>query len=200
MAYSCNLNLYSHLICTLISENQGLDRLRSVSNLMKISVPVHLNFFSVHLNFFSVCNMNFFQIYGTNQKKIQLTNWKKIRCAGPGIFLRFETDLNFSRHWFSEMKVQIKWPMVWRMKLRSKASRTTVEKWHPTLKWMQFVRNHVKLGVSLRVLYCVVDTGYGLGRSLGDCRPALPKGRKYQMVITQTESHVRRPVVWTNRW
>ena len=29
------------------------------------------------------------------------------------------------------------------------------------------MRNHVKLGVSLRVLYCVVDTGYGLGRSLG---------------------------------
>ena len=44
------------------------------------------------------------------------------------------------------------------------------------------VRNHVKLGVSLRVLYCVVDTGYGLGRSLGDCIPASPKGRKYQMV------------------
>jgi hypothetical protein len=41
------------------------------------------------------------------------------------------------------------------------------------------VRNHVKLGVSLRVLYCVVDTGYGLGRSLGDCRPALPKGQKW---------------------
>ena len=39
-----------------------------------------------------------------------------------------------------------------------------------------YVRNHVKLGVSLRVLYCVVDTGYGLGRSLGDCRPALLKG------------------------
>ena len=57
------------------------------------------------------------------------------------------------------------------------------------------VRNHVKLGVSLRVLYCVVNTGYGLGRSLGDCRPALPKGRKYQMVKTQTNSHVRRPVV-----
>ena len=57
------------------------------------------------------------------------------------------------------------------------------------------VRNHVKLGVSLRVLYCVVDTSYGLGRSLGDCRPALPKGRKYQMVKTQCQSHVRRPVV-----
>ena len=62
------------------------------------------------------------------------------------------------------------------------------------------VRNHINLGVSLRVLYCAVDAGYGLGRSLGDCRPALPKGRKYQMVKTQTESHVRRPVVWTNRW
>ena len=32
------------------------------------------------------------------------------------------------------------------------------------------IGNHVKLGVSLRVLYCEVDTGYGLGRSLGDCR------------------------------
>jgi hypothetical protein len=38
------------------------------------------------------------------------------------------------------------------------------------------VRNHVKLGVSIRILYCVVDTGYGLGGPLGDCRPALPKG------------------------
>ena len=47
---------------------------------------------------------------------------------------------------------------------------------------VQMVRNHVKLGVSLKVLYCVVDTGYELGRSLGDCRPALSKGRKYQMV------------------
>ena len=53
--------------------------------------------------------------------------------------------------------------------------------------------NHV--GVSPRALYCVVDTSYGLGRSLGNCRPALPKGRKYQMVKTQTQSHVRRPVV-----
>ena len=57
------------------------------------------------------------------------------------------------------------------------------------------VRNHVKLGVSLRVPYCVVDAGYGLGRSLGDCRPALPKGQKYQIVKTQTQSRDRRPVV-----
>ena len=27
--------------------------------------------------------------------------------------------------------------------------------------------------VSLRVLYCVVNSGYGLGRSLGDCIPVL---------------------------
>ena len=60
---------------------------------------------------------------------------------------------------------------------------------------IKIVRNHVKLGFSLRILYCVVDTGYGLGRSLGDCRPELPKGRKYQMVKTQTESHDRRPIV-----
>ena len=54
--------------------------------------------------------------------------------------------------------------------------------------WPSTVRNHVKLGVSLRVLYCVVDTGYGLGRSLVDYRPALLKGQKYQMVKTQTEA------------
>ena len=47
----------------------------------------------------------------------------------------------------------------------------------------------------LRILYCEVDTGYGLGGSLGDCRPALPKGRKYQMVKTQTESHDWKPIV-----
>ena len=35
---------------------------------------------------------------------------KKSRCKGPEIFLRFETDLNFSRPWFSEIKVQIKRP------------------------------------------------------------------------------------------
>ena len=40
------------------------------------------------------------------------------------------------------------------------------------------VPNHVKLGVSPRILYCVVDTGYGVGGSLVNCRPALPKGFK----------------------
>ena len=49
---------------------------------------------------------------------------------------------------------------------------------------LKLVRNHVKLGVSLRVLYCVVDTDYGVGRSLGDCILALLEGRKYQKVKT----------------
>ena len=52
------------------------------------------------------------------------------------------------------------------------------------------MRNHVKLRVSPRILYCLVDSDYGLGGYLGDCRPALPKGRKYQMVKIKTESHV----------
>ena len=51
------------------------------------------------------------------------------------------------------------------------------------------VHNHIRIGVSPMILYCVVDIGYGLGGSLGDCRPALPKGQKYKVVKTQTESH-----------
>ena len=37
---------------------------------------------------------------------------EKSRCAGHEIFIRFETDLDFSRPWFSEIKVQIKRPHV----------------------------------------------------------------------------------------
>ena len=61
--------MLSHFICTLISENQGLEKLRSVSNLGEISGPAHLIFFSIHLNFFSVCHLDCFQVYGTNLKK-----------------------------------------------------------------------------------------------------------------------------------
>ena len=57
----------SHLICTLISENEGLEKLRSASNLRKISVPAHLIFFSV-------CHLNFFLIYTIDLKKIQVAN------------------------------------------------------------------------------------------------------------------------------
>ena len=52
----------SHLICTLISENEGLEKLRSASDLRKISVPAHLNFFSV-------CHLSFFQnLYHRSEK------------------------------------------------------------------------------------------------------------------------------------
>ena len=63
-----------HLFCTLISENQGLEKLRSASNLRKISGPAQLSFFSVHLIFFSVCHLIFFYVYSINLKKIQVTN------------------------------------------------------------------------------------------------------------------------------
>ena len=100
-----NLLAFGHLICTLISENQGLEKLRSVSNLRKISGPAHLDFFSV-------CHLDFFQVYGINLAFF--SRWrprKKSRFAGPEIFLRFEADLDFSRPWFSEIKVQMKRPI-----------------------------------------------------------------------------------------
>ena len=64
-----------HLFCTLISENQGLQKLRSISNLRKISGPAHLSFFSTPDFFFSLS----LEVFSTNLKKIQLTNWKKIQ-------------------------------------------------------------------------------------------------------------------------
>ena len=75
---------------------------------------------------------------------------------------------NSNTHWVMETEITIP--------LSLKKSRYT---------YSNFVRNHVKLEIrsfvmnfnsgvfSLRILYCVVDTGYGLGGSLGDCRPAL---------------------------
>ena len=42
----------------------------------------------------------------------------------------------------------------------------------------------INIGILLGTLYCVVDTGSALGRSPGDCKPALPEGPKYQMVKT----------------
>ena len=65
MYYKVDIN--SHLFCTFISENQGLEKLRSFSNLRKISGPAPLNFFSVHLNFFSVCHLD---LYHKPQKKL----------------------------------------------------------------------------------------------------------------------------------
>ena len=39
-------DIFGLLICTLISENQGLEKSRSASNLRKISGPANLDFFS----------------------------------------------------------------------------------------------------------------------------------------------------------
>ena len=93
----------SHLICTLISENQVLQKLSSVSNLRKIWVPAHLSFFPVpHLNFFQVYDMNlpFFQgghlekksglqdlnfFWGVKETSIfQDLNFQKSRCRLKG--------------------------------------------------------------------------------------------------------------------
>ena len=74
--------IFGLLICTLISENQGLEKLRSVSN----------------LDFFSVCHLDFFQVYGINLAFFSRRRpRKKSRFAGTEIFLRFETDLDFLR-------------------------------------------------------------------------------------------------------
>ena len=88
----CTLS-FSHLFCTVISENQGLDK----SNLIKISVPVHLIFFSVHLNFFSVCHLNFFQVYGINLKKNPDDKLKKIQVYWKKI--QVCRTWNFSKVW-----------------------------------------------------------------------------------------------------
>ena len=79
------------LICTLISENQGLEKLRSASNLRKISGPANLDFF---LGLFLEKKLD---LYHKPEKNPGDKLKKKSRCAGPEIFLRFEIDLNFSR-------------------------------------------------------------------------------------------------------
>ena len=61
---------------------------------------------------------------------------------------------------------------------------------HVKLEYCSFAMNFNSGEFSLKVPYCVVDAGYVLGRSLGDYRPALLEGQKYQMVKTQTESHL----------
>ena len=76
-----NFFTYSLLICTLISEDQGLQKSRSISNLRKISGPANLDFFQIY-----VINLAFF--LGGDLEKIS-------RSAGPEIFLRFERDLDF---------------------------------------------------------------------------------------------------------
>ena len=50
MSFGNQLSTVGLLICTLISENQGLEKLRSASHLRKISGPANLDFFQgLHL-------------------------------------------------------------------------------------------------------------------------------------------------------
>jgi hypothetical protein len=78
------------LICLLIFENQGLEKLRSISNLRKISGPPKQDFFSV-------CHLDFFQVYGKNLVFFLGGDLeKKSRFTGPETSLRFEPDLDFS--------------------------------------------------------------------------------------------------------
>jgi hypothetical protein len=56
--------------------------------------------------------------------------------------------------------------------------------WYCIVSPLLQTNKHVKLGVSPKVLYCVADTGCGLGKSLRDFRPALPKSQNYQVVKT----------------
>ena len=84
--------IFGLLICTLISENQGLEKSRSIPNRRKILGSANLDFFSgLAPGFFQVYRINpaFFQ--GRDLKK------KKSRFAEPEIFQGFEIDLDFSR-------------------------------------------------------------------------------------------------------
>ena len=63
--------------------------------------------------FFQFVTWIFFQIYGINLAFF--SRWRPRKNPGfqdLNFFLRFETDLDFSRPWFSEIKVQIKRPSV----------------------------------------------------------------------------------------
>ena len=84
-------HIHGLLICTLISENQGLEKSRSASSLRKISGPANLDFFlGLHLE-------KKLDLYHNPEKNPGDKLKKKSRCAGSEIFLRFGTDLDFQK-------------------------------------------------------------------------------------------------------
>ena len=92
---------HSLLICTLISENQGL-----LHTLEKFQV------LQTSIFFFQVSTLKKGWVYSVNLKKNPGAKpEKKSRFAEPEIFLGFEINLDFSRPWFSEISVQIKRPL-----------------------------------------------------------------------------------------
>ena len=78
-------------MCTLISENQGLEKSRSISNPRKVSGFANLIFFQVR-------HLDFFQCRDLEKKFVNRHEH----------FGGFEKDLDFSRPCFSEIKVLIK--------------------------------------------------------------------------------------------
>ena len=98
-----------HYVQGVRSRVQKVEMMR-LPNFINITVKYKLS-----VTLIDLLSLKTIEICTINLKKTQVTNWKKklrrtekkIRCAGPEIFLRFETDLNFSSTWFSEIKVQI---------------------------------------------------------------------------------------------
>ena len=81
------------LICTLISKNQSLEKSRYISNPRKILGSANLDIFSSFApGFFS-------------------SLWYKPSFFQDGD-LGFEIDFDFSKPWFSEIRMQIKRPIV----------------------------------------------------------------------------------------
>jgi hypothetical protein len=74
----------------LISENQGLEKSRSASNLRKISVPANLDFFSVrHLDFFQIYTKNLaFFLGGDLEKNPGLKDLKFFYCLKQTLIFR----------------------------------------------------------------------------------------------------------------
>ena len=58
--FSIDSPIFGLLICIFISENQGLEKLRSALNLRKISGPAQLNFFFSTPEFFFSLSPDFF--------------------------------------------------------------------------------------------------------------------------------------------
>jgi hypothetical protein len=74
------------LICTLISENQGL--LQTLEKFQVLQTWI----------FFLGSNLDKkLDLYHKPEKKSRWQTEKKSRCAGPEIFLRFETDIDFQK-------------------------------------------------------------------------------------------------------
>ena len=121
------------LICPLISENQGLEKSKSVSN-----PRIFLG--SANLDFVPGLQpeKSWVYTYYKPEKNLGVKTEKMSRFAEFEIFLGFEINLDFSRLWFSEIRVQIKRPSVsfWRAELQQQyngAKSAKKNRWENTM-------------------------------------------------------------------